>query len=80
MSFQMSEELRMAVDGLRKLLDKEIEPSYLAHGEGPIPKEKMKGWTKQLAEYGLINAPSPRSSVAWGWIGRLTCVCGKRSR
>jgi len=46
MSFQMNEEQRMAVDGLHKFLDKEIEPAFKAHGDGFIPKEKMQQWAQ----------------------------------
>lgn len=66
MSFQMTEEQQMAVDGLRKFLDNEIEPQYLAHGEGFIPKEKMKKWQMSLVDFGLLNAPHPEE---WGGMG-----------
>jgi len=66
MSFQMTEEQQMAVDGLRKFLDNEIEPEFMAHGEGFIPREKMVDWTKRLAEFGLTNAPHPE---AYGGMG-----------
>ncbi|MEW5011783.1 MAG: acyl-CoA dehydrogenase family protein [Cycloclasticus sp.] len=59
MSFQMTEEQQIAVSGLRKLLDNEIEPEFIAHGEEFIPKEKMRAWLKKLAEFGLGNAPHP---------------------
>lgn len=73
MSFQMTEEQRMAVDGLRKLLDKEIEPEFIAHGEGFIPREKMQNWTMRLAEFGLINAPHPEKvgGLDLGWTTHL---------
>lgn len=66
MSFQMTEEQVMATDGLRKFLDDVVEPAFIAHGDGFIPKEKMMGWTKQLAEFGLVNAPHPEE---WGGMG-----------
>ena len=62
----MTEEQRMAVDGLRKFLDEKIEPEFLAHGEGFIPREKMQKWQMALAEFGLINAPH---SDEWGGLG-----------
>ena len=73
MSFQMSEQQQLAVDGLRKLLDKEIEPEFLAHGEGPIPKEMMLGWLKKLAAFGLCNAPHPEEFGGLGldWVTHL---------
>jgi alkylation response protein AidB-like acyl-CoA dehydrogenase len=57
MGFEMTEEQGMAVDGLRRFLDEVIEPEFLAHGDGFIPREKMQGWMQRLAEFGLINAP-----------------------
>lgn len=66
MSFDMTEEQRMATDGLRKFLDNVIEPEYLAHGEGFIPKQKMQDWSRQLAEFGLTCAPHPEE---WGGMG-----------
>ncbi|WP_339673952.1 acyl-CoA dehydrogenase family protein [uncultured Zhongshania sp.] len=73
MSFQMTEEQRAATDGLRKLLDNVIEPEFLAHGEGFIPREKMSGWMKQLTEFGLINAPHPEEHGGLGldWVTHL---------
>jgi alkylation response protein AidB-like acyl-CoA dehydrogenase len=66
MSFAMTEEQRMAVDGLRRYLDDVIEPEFLEHGEGFIPREKMQKWMQGLAEFGLINAPHP---TEWGGLG-----------
>ena len=57
MSFEMTEEQRMAVDGLRRFLDEVIEPEFREHGEGFIPRDKMQAWMQRLAEFGLINAP-----------------------
>ena len=57
MSFAMTEEQRMAVDGLRRYLDDVIEPEFMAHGDDFIPREKMQKWMQSLAEFGLINAP-----------------------
>ena len=73
MSFAMTEEQRMAVDGLRRYLDDVIEPEFLAHGDGFIPREKMQKWTQSLAEFGLINAPR---EAEWGglemdWVTHL---------
>jgi acyl-CoA dehydrogenase len=66
MDFQPSEEQRMAIDGLRKFLDNEIEPAINAHGETFIPTAQMKQWCKQLSQYGLTSAPHP---VEWGGLG-----------
>ena len=73
MSFAMSEEQRMAVDGLRKLLDNEIEPEFRAHGEGHIPKQKMRDWMQRLAAFGLICAPHPEEYGGLGmdWVTHL---------
>ncbi|MBL4606882.1 MAG: acyl-CoA/acyl-ACP dehydrogenase [Pseudomonadales bacterium] len=73
MSSQMTEEQRLATQGLRKLLDKTIEPEFIAHGDGFIPKEKMLGWMKQLAEFGLVNAPHPEEYGGMGldWVTHL---------
>ena len=62
----ISEAQKMAVDALRKFLDKELEPAFVAHGDGPIPKEKMIGWMKQLTEFGLIAAPHPEEHGGFG--------------
>jgi alkylation response protein AidB-like acyl-CoA dehydrogenase len=66
MNFQMTDEQRIAVDSLRQFLDKEIEPEFIAHGEGFIPKEKMRKWQMALTPFGLINAPFPEK---WGGVG-----------
>ena len=66
MSFAMTEEQQMAVDGLRRFLDDIIEPEFIAHGEGFIPREKMQKWMMALADFGLINAPHGEE---WGGMG-----------
>ena len=70
MSFAMTEEQRMAVDGLRRYLDDVIEPEFLEHGDGFIPREKMQKW---IAEPGGIRldqcAATKRSGAAWRWTG-----------
>jgi len=73
MSFQMTEEQRMATDGLRKFLDKKIEPEFIAHGEGRISKEQMLKWTKELASFGLVNTPIPEKFGGMGmdWVTHL---------
>ena len=42
MSFEMTEEQRMAVDGLRRFLDEVIEPEFREHGDGFIPRTKCR--------------------------------------
>ena len=73
MSFAMTEEQRMAVDGLRRYLDDVIEPEFMDHGDSFIPREKMQKWMQGLAEFGLINAPH---DTEWGglemdWVTHL---------
>lgn len=69
----MTEEQRLATEGLRKFLNNEVEPKLAAHGEQFIPKDMMKGFIKQLTDYGLIRAPFPEK---WGgldmdWVTHL---------
>lgn len=73
MSFEMTEEQRMAVDGLRRYLDGVIEPAFMAHGDGFIPRDKMQEWAQGLAQFGLINAPHPEEFGGLGmdWITHL---------
>ena len=73
MSYQMTEEQKLATEGLRKFLDNEIEPEFKAHGEGFIPREKMVAWTKQLSEFGLVNAPFSEDIGGLGmdWVTHL---------
>ncbi len=59
MSFEMNEDQRLAVDGLRRYLDDVIEPAFLAHGEGHIDREQMQQWVQGLADFGLMIAPFP---------------------
>ena len=73
MSFTMTEEQRMAVDGLRKLLDNQIEPEFREHGEGHIPRQKMQDWMQRLAAFGLTCAPHPEGYGGMGmdWVTHL---------
>jgi alkylation response protein AidB-like acyl-CoA dehydrogenase len=64
----MNEEQRMAVDGLRKFLDAEIEPEiqeYLS-ADKFIPTERMKAFQKQLTAFGLVAAPHPEEYGGMG--------------
>lgn len=65
-NFDRSEEQNMVLESLRKFLDAEIEPAFLEHGDGFIPREKMQAWVKQLTEYGIIKAPHEEK---WGGFG-----------
>jgi len=66
---QRSEDQQLAIDNLRRFLDQKIEPEFKAHGSGPVPRELMKDWTTQLAQFGLINAPHPAEygGLGLGW-------------
>jgi len=67
MSYLMTEEQSMAVDGLRKFLDNEIEPMLKAEYDDKfIPTEKMKEIQKQLIDYGLMVAPHPEEFGGMG--------------
>ncbi len=66
MNFERSEEQNMVLESLRKFLDAEIEPAFLEHGEGFIPREKMQQWMQALSEYGMIKAPHAEE---WGGFG-----------
>lgn len=73
MSFLMTEEQKMATEGLRKFLNKEIKPQLEAHGEGHFNKEQLQGWHKSLAEFGLVCAPHPEEFGGLGmdWVTHL---------
>lgn len=66
MSFLMTEEQRLAVDGLRKFLDNEIEPIVQEYRDKFIPKEKMKAIQKELIQFGLTVAPHPEEYGGMG--------------
>ncbi len=57
MNFKLSEDQQTIIDGLRQFLDAEIEPAFLEHGEGFIPREKMQTWLKELCQFGSQTAP-----------------------
>lgn len=63
----------MAVDGLRRFLDNEIEPEFMAHGEDHIPRAKMQDWMQRLSQYGLTCAPHPEELGGLGleWVTHL---------
>jgi alkylation response protein AidB-like acyl-CoA dehydrogenase len=75
MSFLPTEEQQLAIDGLRKFLDKEVEPQiipYLEKGE-LIPTQKMKALHKSLMEFGLVVAPFAEEVGGLGldWVTQL---------
>jgi len=59
MRFFKTPEQQLAVDELRKFLDKEIEPIVLEYRDKFIPTDIMKDIQKQLMQFGLTNAPHP---------------------
>lgn len=66
MSLQMTEEQRMATEGVRRLMREQIEPEFLAYQEKSIPRQQMQAWLMQLVQFGLVTAPmDPR----WGGMG-----------
>jgi len=64
----LNDEQQLAVDGLRKFLDAEIEPRIRdALNTGSfIPTDEMKSLQQSLAEYGLTNAPHPEEYGGMG--------------
>ncbi len=76
MSFLKTEEQQMAVDGLRKFLDSEIEPIVNEYRDKFIPTEKMKEIQKELINYGLLVAPHPEEYGGMGldWLTHLMLI------
>jgi len=68
-----TEEQQMAVDGLRRYLDAELEPALKRHGECFIPREMMAGFTRELAKYGLTSAVIDERNGGMGldWLTHL---------
>ncbi len=66
MSYFKTEEQQMAVDGLRKFLDNEIEPIVQEYRDKFIPTEKMKEIQKELINFGLVAAPHPEEFGGMG--------------
>ncbi|URM41969.1 acyl-CoA dehydrogenase family protein [Acinetobacter sp. AS23] len=50
-----TQEQKLAVDGLRRFLDAEIEPVVKEYRDQFIPKEKMQEIMRQLVQYGLVG-------------------------
>ena len=68
-----TEEQQMAIDGLRRYLDTEVEPALKKHGEKFIPREMMAGFMRELVKYGLITAPISEENGGMGldWLTHL---------
>jgi len=66
MDFNRTQEQQMALENLRKFLDAEVEPAFLEHGEGFIPRDKMQAWVQQFTDFGMIKAPHDEQ---WGGFG-----------
>jgi len=59
MQYFMNDEQKLAVDGLRKYLDREIAPQVTAYRDKFIPTADMKRIQKGLMDFGLTVAPHP---------------------
>lgn len=68
-----SEEQTAACDVLRRFLDDEIEPEYLALDGAPFEKEVIQGFLTRLAGFGLTAAPHPEAYGGLGldWVTHL---------
>jgi alkylation response protein AidB-like acyl-CoA dehydrogenase len=66
-------EQQMAVDGLRRFLDAELEPALKKHGEQFIPREMMAGFMRELVKYGLVSAVAGERHGGMGlsWLTHL---------
>jgi len=69
----LTEEQKLAIDGVRRLMREEIEPQFREYKEQFIPREQMQRWMQRLAEFGLICGPQPE---CWGgmdsdWVTHL---------
>lgn len=69
--FMFNEDERLAIDGLRRFLDERLEPELKELGDVFYPKEKIREWTMQLANFGIVNAPQPESAGGLGLSWRL---------
>jgi acyl-CoA dehydrogenase len=68
-----TEAQQMAVDGLRRYLDAEVEPAFKALGETFIPRETMAAFTRELVKYGLVSAIVSEANGGMGldWLTHL---------
>ncbi|UAB79859.1 acyl-CoA/acyl-ACP dehydrogenase [Erythrobacter sp. SCSIO 43205] len=71
MNFLFNEDERMAIDGLRRYLDEQLEPELQKLGDTFYPKEKMVEWAGHLTQFGMINAPQPTEHGGLGMSWRL---------
>ncbi|QFT77499.1 MULTISPECIES: acyl-CoA dehydrogenase family protein [unclassified Erythrobacter] len=70
-NFLFNEDERMAIDGLRRYLDEQLEPELQKLGDTFYPKEKMVEWAGHLTQFGMINAPQPTEHGGLGMSWRL---------
>ncbi|MCC6479865.1 MAG: acyl-CoA/acyl-ACP dehydrogenase [Sphingomonadaceae bacterium] len=71
MNFLFNEDERMAIGGLRRYLDEQLEPELKKLGESFYPKEKMIEWAGHLTQFGMINAPQQTEHGGLGMSWRL---------
>jgi acyl-CoA dehydrogenase len=79
-SFFPNEVERLAIDGLRRFLDNELEPEInqwtKANGDGRIPKAQLSKWIRSLTQFGIVTAPFPEElgGLGLGWSTHLRLV------
>src|SRR5258706_16316730 len=66
-------EQQMAVDGLRRYLDADIEPIVKQYRDKFIPREQMAVITRGLAQYGLVSGivGEEHGGMGIGWLTPL---------
>ena len=66
-------EQQMAVDGLRRYLDAEIEPIVKQYRDKFIEREKMAEITRGLTQYGLVSGvvSEQHGGMGIGWLTHL---------
>jgi len=65
-----NEEQRMAVDGFRRFLDKEIEPVVREYRDRYIPKDVMRGIMQKLVQFGIVTGVVSEMHGGLGGSGR----------
>jgi acyl-CoA dehydrogenase len=68
-----TEAQQMAVEGLRRYLDAEVEPAFKKLGEDFIPRDTMLTFTRALVKYGLVCAVVSEANGGMGldWLTHL---------
>jgi acyl-CoA dehydrogenase len=68
-----TEAQQMAVEGLRRYLDAEVEPAFKKLGEDFIPRDTMLTFTRALVKYGLVSAVVSEANGGMGldWLTHL---------